>query len=65
MWGYQIRTYVLHPYQIVKDLRTGVETNDVRAVLDGDIDRFLQAGVAWAQQCKMNDRDSPNAATMD
>lgn len=45
-WGHQIRSYVLAPYQLVKDLRTEVETNQSQAVLDGDIDMFLQASLA-------------------
>jgi peptide chain release factor 2 len=45
-WGHQIRSYVLQPYQMVKDLRTGVETNQSQAVLDGDIDAFLAASLA-------------------
>lgn len=42
-WGYQIRSYVLQPYKMIKDLRTGAETSDDRGVLDGDIDLFLSA----------------------
>ena len=45
-WGHQIRSYVLQPYQLIKDLLTGEETSDTQAVLDGDIDRFLEASLA-------------------
>src|SRR6202035_4074101 len=45
-WGHQIRSYVLQPYQMVKDLRTGVSTSNTGAVLDGDIDQFTEAALA-------------------
>jgi peptide chain release factor 2 len=45
-WGHQIRSYVLQPYQMVKDLRTGVSTSDTAGVLDGDLDQFMAAALA-------------------
>jgi peptide chain release factor 2 len=49
-WGNQMRNYVLHPYQQVKDLRTGYETGNTQAVLDGDIDTFIESGIRWRRQ---------------
>ncbi len=47
-WGTQIRHYVLHPYKLVKDERTGVETSDANAVLDGDLDEFMKSYLSWS-----------------
>ncbi|CAI7807564.1 unnamed protein product, partial [Closterium sp. NIES-54] len=49
-WGQQIRNYVLHPYKLVKDLRTEYETSDVGGVLDGDLDEFMETYLQWKQQ---------------
>ncbi|MGW0734237.1 peptide chain release factor 2 [Streptomyces sp. NPDC002851] len=49
-WGNQMRSYVLHPYQMVKDLRTDCEVGNPQAVLDGEIDNFLEAGIRWRKQ---------------
>ena len=46
-WGDQMRSYVLHPYQMVKDLRTGHEVGNTQNVFDGDIDAFIEAGIRW------------------
>ena len=49
-WGNQMRSYVLHPYQMVKDLRTEHETGNTAAVLDGEIDDFIESGIRWRKQ---------------
>ena len=49
-WGAQMRSYVLHPYQMVKDLRPGCEPSQTQAVFDGDIDAFIEAGIRWRHE---------------
>lgn len=57
-WGHQIRSYVLQPYQMIKDLRTGYENTNSQAVLDGDIDGFLEASLAHGLEKKEEARQS-------
>ncbi|NPA32355.1 MAG: peptide chain release factor 2 [Aquificae bacterium] len=51
-WGHQIRSYVFHPYKLVKDLRTGYETGNVEAVMDGEIDPFIESYLRWRAENK-------------
>ncbi len=48
-WGHQIRSYIFHPYKLVKDLRTGYETSNVEAVMDGEIDEFIESYLKWSK----------------
>ncbi|MEV7972768.1 peptide chain release factor 2 [Cellulomonas sp. NPDC089187] len=53
-WGDQMRSYVLHPYQMVKDLRTEHEVGNTSAVFDGDIDGFIEAGIRWRRSAQQD-----------
>ena len=52
-WGNQIRSYVLHPYKMIKDLRTRLETGDVDRILDGDLDDFIKASLTLRKKEKL------------
>ncbi len=56
-WGDQMRSYVTHPYQMVKDLRTNYEVNNPQAVFDGDLDGLIEAGIRWRKQQENAEED--------
>ena len=60
-WGHQIRSYVLQPYQLVKDLRTGVESTNPQAVLDGDLDDFMEASLAHRVDAEKGETEAATA----
>ncbi len=59
-WGDQMRSYVLHPYQMVKDLRTDCESGNTTAIFDGEIDDFINAGIRWRKQKELEENASKN-----
>ena len=61
-WGSQIRNYVLQPYQMVKDLRSGIESGNISAVLDGDLDQFMEGYLRW-KRATAGGEDVPGPGT--